>query len=564
MEQQPKNEKKKIQLMDALKAFGQKIIGVFREYPITMLSIMAAALVGAILVSWNNHDTRIYAERVGVFFLLTAMQTIFFEEVFAAKKLVRFTGSGISALLAVLYVYILSSDRDILFGVNMEILEEITSRFLIVHGLILICFSIHHMYRRLEEDFEIYATKAFLELIKSTVIYGLFALGLAIIIWIFNELIFDTDDLLEMVEIFLAGGIYVPMCLKSISGKNEAPGKFSRVCFLYVLQPMLLLAFAIIYIYIVKIFVTNDVPSNQIFYILAFLFSIGMPIWTIVHGMKQKEGFLSKALAFLPYSYLPFVLLQCWAIGIRIGDYGLTMSRYWALIFILFEVIYFVLYLLHHRGNKQAISWILYAAMVIGVMTLLLPGTSYDDIIIRSQLKRMTQMLESEKPDEAAIKSAYRAIRYTGYKGKKTLETKLTQAQVEQIESYDEYGNLTETRIYLHASQTFTDIDISAYRKLYEVSNYRGTDQGGVVVLFYLPKNNSSEKEKMEVDLGEYLNWVVNTFDRSYDNDFTLKDHCLFPVNDRQDLYVTSISIDFNSKSKEISSISIDGFILEK
>lgn len=556
-------EKKKIHLGDALKVLGQKIMDVFRDYPVTMIAIMIAALIGSILVCWHDRDSELNLERAGVFCLLTAMQTIAFEEIFAHKKKIRLIGYGISAILAGLYVFILSSEKYVLFGVETDTLDEIVTRILVVHGILFVSLSIHHMFRRLEDDFEIYATKAFLELIKSTVIYGLFALGLALIIVIFNELIFDTDDFLEMVEIFLAGGIYVPMCLKSISGKNEEPGKFSRICFLYVLQPMLLLAFAIIYLYVIKLFLGGDVSSNHIFYILGFLFAIGMPIWTIVHGMKQKEGFLSRATAFLPYVFLPFILLQCWSIGLRISSYGMTPDRYFALVFILCEIIYFVLYFLHHRGNKQAISWILYAIIGLSVITLLFPGLSYDDVVIRSQMNRMTKMLESPDPDEASIKSAYRAISRVGYKGDQALATKLTKAQTEQIESFDEYGNLTNTRIYLHASRTFTDVDVSAYRKLYAMNNYRATPQDGAVTIS-VNGLSTSEKDLIEVNLKDYLDWILETFDESYDRRFNLDEHYLLSVNDRQDLYLTTFSIDFNSKTKEITSLTIGGYLLEK
>jgi hypothetical protein len=64
------------------------------------------------------------------------------------------------------------------------------------------------------------------------------------------------------VEIFLAGGIYVPAMLLVMSGKKGGVGKFAKACVLYVLEPMLILAMAIIYVYIVKIFVTNDIPST--------------------------------------------------------------------------------------------------------------------------------------------------------------------------------------------------------------------------------------------------------------------------------------------------------------
>ena len=555
--------KKKNRLAETFKALSQKIIGVFKDYPVTMIAIMLAALVGAIMVSWENRDTEIYLEKAIAFLLLTAMQTLAFEEICKEKKPVRLIGYVFSAILAFLYVYVLSNSRETLLGMDADIIKSIFTRTLYVHGVIAIGLAILHMFRRLEDNFEIYATKAFLELIKSTVVYGLFALGLALILWIFNELIFDTDDLLEQVEIFLAGGIYVPMCLKAISGKNEDPGKFARFCFLYVLQPMLLLAFAIIYVYIIKIFVTNDIPSNQIFFILAFLFTVGMPIWTMVHGMKQKEGILAKATLFLPYVFLPFVILQCWAIGLRIRNYGLTPDRYAALVLILCELIYFVLYLLHHLGNQKALSWIFYALIAVAFFACLCPGTACDSAVTASQMKRMTKMLEAETPDERGIKTAYRAISQSGYRGRRALKEKLSARQLEQIKAMDEYGSLRDTDVSLYASREFTNVDISAYHKLYQANSFRSTPENGMVTIL-VKFESGKEKTTLEMDAGGYLDWIMDTFHESYDSRFSLKDRYLFPVNEHQDFYATQVNILFNSENRKIQSFTMEGYLLEK
>ena len=107
-------------------------------------------------------------------------------------------------------------------------------------------------------------------------------------------------------------------------------------------------------------------------------------------------------------------------------------------------------------------------------------------------------------------------------------------------------------------------MDISAYSRLYQANNYRDTPKDGKVIILYYPSAESKSKEKMEADLSEYLSWVVHSFKKSYDSSFTLKNHCLFHVNDQWDLYATSISIDFNSDTYEIKNLSIDGYLFEK
>ena len=560
--QEPEKKlRKRVGLIESLKGLGQKIIETFRDYPVAMISIVLAALLGAVLVDWDNHDTEIYLQRMIGFFLILAVHALFLEEWFPKQAKIRYPGYAVSALISAAYIYVLSYQEETFLGMDMEVLGSNLAKVLCVHGTILVCLSIHHMFKRLEENFEVYAARAFLELVKSTVIYGLFALGLAIIIWIFNELLFDTDEFLSQVELFLAGGIYVPMCIKAISGKNEEPGKFARVCFLYVLQPMLLLAFAIIYLYILKIFITNDVPSNHIFNILAFLFAIGMPVWTVVHGMEQKKSFLQRAVFYVPYVFIPFVLLQCWSMGIRIADYGLTSSRYFAIVLVFCEVVYFALYFWHHKGRKSAIADILYVLIAVSFFAILCPGVNFEDAVIHSQLGRLTKLLESDAPDAGVVKSAYRVINYSGYKGKNILKEKLTADQIAKIEAMDEYGDIIDHNIYIYGSVRFTDVDVSAYRNIREFQ-YGALNDDGTVALDIFNKDNRAEQ--ITVDMSGYFDYIMENFKEDYDRDYELEDYCVISIDENRDLYMTYFSMSYNEVTKEVKSLSVSGYVLEK
>ena len=567
------NQEKKMNLKESIKALAKKIISVFQEYPVTLISIVAAAFLGTILVKIDHQgDVPLNLERALFFLLGLAVQSLTFEEFFPKKWIPRLSGYGISAFTSAIYVFILSFERETFLGMDNEMVIEFTWRVAVLHATIAFGLSVWHMFRRTEEDFEVYATKSFLALLQATVVYGLFALGLALLIWVFNTLIIDTDDFLEQVELFLAGGIYVPMCLKAISGKNEEPGKFSRFCIQYVLQPLQLLAFAIIYLYIVKIFVTTGFASTKIFSILGFLFVCGMPIWTLSHGIKQT-GFFAKFTAFVPYTFLPFVILQIWSIALRIGDYGLTIDRYTCVILIVGELIYFVLYFLHHRGNKPALSWTLFAAMALTFIVLLCPGLSRDDAVIHSQMGRLTKLLSIENPSEGdkyAIKTSYRSINWLGYYGKKALKEKLTPEQKSQAEQYLEYNYYeAETRVSLYASRTFTGVDVSAYRRLdyassfYSASSKHDSLTSGILSL-RVSDANGEMKETFQADLSSYLDWIMTTYTQKYNNDFTLEEHALVHVNDQYDLYLTKVSIEYFYDTKEIHSLSINGYLLQR
>ena len=569
--------KKQNRILQALSRLGARIYEVFKDYPATMIAIIAAAFLGAVLVGDNifSDDYEEEVIRIIGFFLIFSLQAIMYEEVFKNKLKIRIAGYAISSVLSFVFMYIFSYEDKILFGTSIDTVIEICARILFVYGVIMTGCAIYHMFRRLEEDFEIYCTKAFLELLKASVVYGLFAIGLGIIVVIFNELIFDTDDFVWQLELFLAGGIYTPMCIKAISSKNERAGKFARFCIMYVLFPMLLIALTIIYIYIVKIFVTDSVPSNRVFYILAFLFSIGMPVWTMVHALedrtklseteKQPKGF-SKAAVFIPYAFIPFIALQCWSIGIRIKDYGFTISRYSAVVLIITEIIYFILYAIHHRGKKHAISWILFALMAVSFLAIIMPGISYDDVVIRSQTKRLEKMIENKElsdKQKSAIKSAYRAIDRVGYKGEKALDKRFSKAQIDEIKEYSEYSDWHSERIYPYYNNSHVSIDISDYSRLTFASS---TDnRSGLSTYEYeiMTINNDKERQIYKVDISDIIEWIdANGEKGSRDLDLTGREK--IRIDERRDFFITRLNMTYDLETKEVQHLSLDGYILER
>lgn len=562
--------RKKIHLIEGIKTLGLKIYEVFRDYPVTMGAIIIAALIGAILIDMDSKSTRELLEKVLTFFLIWSFQTLTYEECFRKKPIVRIAGTIISAAISAFCVYVFQYDQELLFGTAADTVKEILARILTVYSVIMVGFSIYHMFRRLEDDFETYATKAFLELLKASVIYGLFAAGLAIIILIFNELIFDTDEFLGRVELFLAGGIYTPMCLKAISGKNEHPGKFFRLCILYVLQPMLLIAFAIIYLYIIKIFVTDAVPSNRIFYILSFLFAIGMPIWTLIHGITEKNGFLNKVTPFLPYVFLPFVILQCWSIGVRIGAYGMTPSRYGAVVLILCECIYFVLYALHHLRGKETLSCFLFALMIVSFLGVLFPGTCYDDVVLRSQMKRLIAEADTLDVNDAkatsTLRQRYNVVKRVSYKGEKALEENFSKSQLETFETYSAYSYTQYERIYLSVSNCFDGVDLSDYKAAYSISS-SGQPQKGVLYFHAYEKNanwDPSIPENINVDLSDLIDWSINNYNSSNSGKYSITGRETYRIDDRMDLIIDRISLDYKSDTKEVTSLSVRGYLMIK
>ncbi len=555
---------KKNKFIEALKGIGNMLYQVFKDYPVTLVAIILAALFGAIIIGIDNRNAEEALEKMAYCFMFASAQHIFYEEIFKDKWPVRIGGYIASAAISIFMVYyIINTESDILFGMKSDSVIEIATRVFFVYLMTIDAVTVWHMFMRLEDDFEEYCTKAFLGLFKATVVYSLFAIGLALIVWIINELLFDTHDFLGQIELFLAGGIYVPMCLRAISAKGEKPGKFGKLCIVYILQSMLLIAFAVIYLYIIKIFVTDTVPSNQVFNILAWLFALGMPIWTMVHGINEEDGFLYKVATFVPYAFIPFIFLQCWSMGIRIKEYGYTESRYMAVVLIIGEVIYFALYAIHHKGNKRAISYVLFALSAFSFFGLIIPGTSYDDVVIRSQSKRLIAMVDkNDESMQRAIKSAYREIMNVSYKGPGAIDKILTGSQKEAIEDYDVgYYDYMNT-VYLRYYGDLNNVDISGYDTISEINVSEDVDIKNSIVNVITGESRDKNEAKIEVDLSEITDWALANYNKRNSDDFTMEGREIFKIDDKRDLYITSFYVEFYQESKKISDLSVSGYVL--
>lgn len=73
--------------------------------------------------------------------------------------------------------------------------------------------------------------------------------------------------------ILVIGFFYVPSTIYAFSETEKREDAFSEILVKYVLFPLTILIFAIIYLYVIKIFILRNVPSNELFSILAGFYS---------------------------------------------------------------------------------------------------------------------------------------------------------------------------------------------------------------------------------------------------------------------------------------------------
>ncbi len=125
---------------------------------------------------------------------------------------------------------------------------------------------------------------------------------------------------------FLSG---IPTNLEEEITAQSYP-KGLRIFTQFILIPLLLIYLTILYFYGGKIILLWDWPRGIVSYMIIAISVLGIFTNLLLFPIQgQKEsGWIKKFYATFYYLLLPLVAILFLAIGIRIGDYGLTVNRY--------------------------------------------------------------------------------------------------------------------------------------------------------------------------------------------------------------------------------------------
>ena len=559
-------------IWNRLKDLASQFAGVFKDYPVTMAMILAAAVFSAVLHLDHDNEVKKNCEKILQFAFCMAAQGFAVEELFRGKLKRKIAGFVISVIISALFVYIGFHKGAEIAGMDIEMVKEVWLRFCIVYGISLLAAVIFHIKKRLSEGFEVYCTRAFLALVRSYFLYGLFAVGLAVLLFIFNELIFDTDDLLECLEVFLAISFLAAITIRALGVKHEKPGRFAGICEKFALIPMLIAAFAIIYIYMVKIFVTDDIPSNSVFGILTGLFVSGVLIWTMGHDICSDRRGIGGMSFILPYVYIPFIFLQSWSILIRIRQYGFTAQRYFGIVLIIFEILYFVLYITGRIIKKELIGSLLILLALAALICLFAPRLSFDDVVIASQTKRAKNILslkDISRSKGSELSSAWDTIRDVSYKGKNAAEEKFSEAEKAVIDEQRSLaGSSYSHTAYMRAGQYLAGFDISGYSRIYEtgIINWEYGDISNKPYTVYVSTLGDSNEDSADF----YLNvkglaeHFISQYEAGNGDDYSLGKYRLIKIDDSRDLFIKDITVTYNEDEPEETEIDFSGYVLER
>ena len=530
----------KFSIKEKIVNLKEHIINMIRIYPLTMILIYICTLILTFLV---NSD---YMESDAILHILEFL-IIWIFGAFLTENL------KFKSLKNRIILYIITAIISGVFTFAFEF-TDLICRILICYLVTTGAMSLYLLINQSKKDISEYALKVSINFIKVSFIYSILSLGIALIVFVFNILILNIETkYIFNIEIFILGVYLVPQLIYSLINVEEEVSKFFQKVIKFVLMPFVVAVFTIIYIYMLKILILREIPKNQIYRISLSLFIIGGFIWTVMQYFKD-ESIMYRISTKLPLVFSPFILLQVYAISVRIGENGLTPARYLCIILIIIEICYILIYLFRKNNIKELIL----VANVFLIISMLIPGINMYDMSLKSQIKNLNiYKVEREytNKEREKISGAYYYLR-SDEKGKKYIEDTYTEKDIKKIKELVGYDKFIEKNTYKHITLNKTDeIDISGYNKIQQMSSSNYGNSNNLKDTFKeVNFKNNNYKDIIKADITkEIMEYIKN------ENGKVIS----IQLDDKK-IIIYSMSMGYNESEDIVQNYYISAYLLEK
>ena len=511
---------------------------IFKEYKFTFILIFITTAL--MLFLYDNSD---YYELITALVLSGVL--FFTVETFIKnenKKGIPLIGSiAVSALL-----------NHVLYETDNTPRIPLLIAGIYVSVFIITIYKISKKHKNLSEYFIRVSSNNIIFYIASFILQ----LGLLFISFAITSLLI-TDSSYEIfarMEILYLGLFIAPgeiLCLTSTKGE---PLKLLKFLICYILLPIVLISMLIIYIYFVKIIITNAIPSNQIFAIITILFAIAIPTYILIMNYDDNK-FIKRIINQLPYTFLPLIAMAMYSLGVRIYNYGITIPRYYGIMVIAIELCFFILSL---KKNHKYMHSILLFGTALTLISMIIPYINCVSISRNSQLRRLTSIYKEDTiyenlsdEEKDIVYESYEYIKYD-LNGEKYIPyyidtSKIKYNYVDYIEkdkksiSYHEY----DKEIPIKGFSSLKEISVSEYDRninnmdLDDIELYKDEDQNKI-----LKENFKNELEAIIED-GEVTNPSIK-------------------LDDKYEIYITNFSMSYDVKTNEVEYLNLNGYLLTK
>lgn len=468
------------QIREQVHILSEKCKETFAAYKVTAGTIVLAAFFFAVTYMLEyEFDIDLYFDyhfdcdlvlRGLVFFAFAAF---FSEACFVRRKAWKIAGFAVGALVAALAVWSFELDDTVQVAwTNGGVVNEWAHRFMEGYLLLLTIMALYICFRRSGDRFEEYLVKVFWGICLVSIFFLGLEMGMALVATAFDVLFLKGHaNLTYVVSILLFGIYYVPGCIMVVTNTKQKTEDYLRGIIKELLCGMTICALVVVYLYFAKILLVREIPSNEIFGIVSWLFGLGMPMWIMAVFFDDDTKY-SHVLRVLPYVFAPLILLQIYSVGVRIYEYGVTPDRYMGVMLIFFEIGVILIW----RFSKDKLERIMLFLCGCIVVAVFVPGINMYSVSNRWQRTFLSEYYE--KVQEGVLLSE---LEYERLKG--SYQYLNLQKEAEEITAvYNIYSDdfvalledqevnrkdMTKLETHsLHCCQMVGELDVSGYEHM--------------------------------------------------------------------------------------------------
>ena len=511
---------------------------ILERFPVFSLLTIFTTLFLVVTLGTNLIND-IILTRALTFIAILASETLLIETKYYKgdfKKLVYCLGAAVIAGML------------INFDIFNNPLNYIIKRIISTHITVCLLLSIHVLYKKSKQKFNEYITNVFINIFKVSIINSILVVAVCILGLIFNILIYESEYTIPKLIILVTGLFYIPNVVFSLVNFEKKEQNFFKALISYIFFAQLIISYVLVYAYIIKIIVMRRIPQNEVFSIISLLFVMQLFICTMVSYIKDN-----KVNRILPILFMPFILLQGYAIGIRIFEYGITPQRYMGLMLIAFEIIYGILYIV----KKNKISNMFIYLSIIAIISGALPYINMYDISDYSQYRILKEYKKNNKltvDDKIKIYGAYEYLD-SSIGGKKYINKVLKQDDKITIYGYSSLINTEDNKTYISASKEISNINVKKYNNLQIFSISDNFSKGKKLEDEF--KNITIEDSKVDI-----LSKINEYIENSKDIDTYFENNNGIEVD--KNTYIILNYVELEIENDKVYYYEIDGYLLKK
>lgn len=591
-------------LREKLYWLWKRIQQSYADYRVTVGAVALLTIYGAVenflyifdyearekLFIWKYFD---YSEEISIGLLLFICGAMFAESCFSyaqkekkirAARLLCFLFAAAFAMFAGVGMAV--DEAVQVFHVSGSQIREWTSQFALGYALLLLLGTVYFCHRKSGVAFTEYMLHVLANLCVITAVYIVLSIGVSLALTVADTLFVDSvmGNLAVTGTILLTGLYYVPCCITALrnmdSDIDKSPGKY---LLRDVITSLTIFAVMIVYAYLFKILLLWEMPSNEIFGIVAGLFCFGMPIWMMDSYYWDDTRYM-RFLQKLPYGLIPLIPVQIYAIGVRIYEHGMTPDRYLGMGMVAVEIAVLMIWHFWKENMERAL-------LVLGVcvaITFLVPGINRNSLSDRWQRAFLETYYEKlltqgslTQTEAQRLKGAYKYL-----KRKPEMASLIAQYDIYE-ESFAE--RLAETGMdmeaytkteshRIHCCQMVASLDVTGYENfdmLDQNLRYEGAKENRIPVDFSAFRFYKRETgTAVIVDISDFADRCMAYEKEHPDADeeeltAAMKPYQRIDLGDGRVLYLNHFKVSYQDGIKdgeayfEIESVDVSGMLLE-